>query len=133
MQFAATAATIVSGAVAERTRFITYICYVIFLSAWVYPVLAHWTWSADGWASPALPPNERLFGVGLIDFAGCAPVHMIGGISALAGAYIVGPRKDRFNKDGSVRTSPRNSSIFRSNCWVQGPTTKPSSINLFPH
>ena len=62
MQFAATAATIVSGAVAERTRFVAYIAYVIFLSSWVYPVLAHWTWSAHGWASPALPPAERLFG-----------------------------------------------------------------------
>lgn len=61
------------------------------------------TWSNDGWASPALPMDEgRLFGVGLIDFAGCYPVHMMGGICALAGAYIVGPRIGKYGKNGEI-------------------------------
>lgn len=102
--FAATAATIVSGAVAERTRFEAYIMYACFLTAWVYPVVVHWVWSADGWASPSNP--DRLLDVGVIDFAGCAAVHMIGGLSGLAGAYIVGPRIGRFGADGSPVDMP---------------------------
>eukprot|EP00892_Ulva_mutabilis_P004947 jgi/Ulvmu1/2824/UM142_0022.1 len=103
--FAATAATIVSGAVAERTRFEAYILYACLLTAWVYPVVVHWVWSADGWASPSRA-TDRLLDVGVIDFAGCAAVHMIGGLSGLAGAYIVGPRIGRFGADGRPTEMP---------------------------
>jgi ammonium transporter, Amt family len=58
-------------------------------------------WSAHGWASPGRT-TDRLFDTGLIDFAGCCAVHMIGGLSGLAGAYIVGPRIGRFGADGKV-------------------------------
>jgi ammonium transporter, Amt family len=70
------------------------------------------TWSNDGWASPALPKNEALFGVGLIDFAGCYPVHMMGGICALAGAKIVGPRIGKYGKDGEINELPGHNASF---------------------
>jgi Amt family ammonium transporter len=88
--FAGAAATIVAGAVAERMRFAAYLMYSFILSALVYPVVGHWVWGG-GW----------LGGLGFHDFAGSTVVHAVGGVSALVGAWLLGPRIGRFNKDGS--------------------------------
>lgn len=93
--FAATAATIVSGAMAERTRFISYIVYSIVISAVIYPVVGHWIWGG-GWLT------ER----GMIDFAGSTVVHSVGGWAALMGAYILGPRIGKYTKEGKPTAIP---------------------------
>ena len=86
--FCATAATIVSGAMAERTKFISYCIYSFVISLIVYPIEAHWVWGG-GWLSS----------LGFHDFAGSCAIHMVGGISALIGAALLGPRIGKFNKD----------------------------------
>ncbi len=93
--FAATAATIVSGAMAERTNFPAYLFYSVFISALIYPVVGHWIWGG-GWLSKK----------GMIDFAGSTVVHSIGGWAALAGAIMLGPRLGKYNKDGSSNAIP---------------------------
>ena len=100
--FAATAATIVSGSVAERTSFYAYLGYAFLLTSFVYPVVSHWVWDANGWL------NSR----GVIDFAGCSVVHMVGGIAGLVGAIIVGPRIGRFDSDGRVQPLPGHSATL---------------------
>lgn len=102
--FAATAATIVSGSVAERTSFYAYISYAFFLTAFVYPVVSHWVWGG-GFLSTIL--NH-----GMIDFAGCSVVHMVGGFAGLAGAAIVGPRYGRFNAEGKPVPMPGHSATL---------------------
>jgi len=105
--FAATAATIVSGAVAERCKFQAYLMYEAMLVLFVYPTMAHWVWSANGWATAFKEdPNNLLFGVGVYDFAGDGPVHMIGGFASLAAAYILGPRIGRFDANGKAVDMP---------------------------
>lgn len=99
MVFAATAATIVSGAVAERTKTTAYLAYSFLISAIVYPIFGHWVWGG-GWLS-TLP-----FGVGARDFAGSGVVHAVGGFVGLAGAILVGPRLGKFGKDGKGRFIP---------------------------
>ena len=91
--FCATSATIVSGAMAERTKFLSYCVYSAVISALIYPIEAHWIWGG-GWLSQ----------MGFHDFAGSCAIHMVGGISAIVGAAIVGPRIGKFekNKDGKV-------------------------------
>eukprot|EP00210_Caulerpa_lentillifera_P000017 g16.t1 len=106
--FAATAATIVSGAVAERTRFEAYLLYAFFLTAWVYPCIVNWVWQDDGWLN-AFRDKNRYNDVGMIDFAGCGVVHMVGGLAGLAGAAIVGPRIGRFDENGRPREIPGHS------------------------
>ena len=86
--FCATTATIVSGAMAERTKFISYCVYSGVISALIYPIEAHWIWGG-GWLSQ----------IGFHDFAGSCAIHMVGGISALVGAAILGPRIGKFTKD----------------------------------
>lgn len=86
--FCATTATIVSGAMAERTKFLSYCIYSAVISAVIYPIEAHWTWGG-GFLSQ----------LGFHDFAGSACIHMVGGISALVGAKILGPRIGKFTKD----------------------------------
>ncbi|KAM1104457.1 hypothetical protein ACFX15_012480 [Malus domestica] len=97
--FAIAAAGITSGSIAERTQFVAYLIYSSFLTGFVYPVVAHWFWSVDGWAS-ALNTGNLLFGTGVIDFAGSGVVHMVGGIAGLWGAFIEGPRIGRFDHSG---------------------------------
>ncbi|GAB0491352.1 hypothetical protein MMPV_002605 [Pyropia vietnamensis] len=103
--FAATAATIVSGSVAERTSFYAYLGYAFFLSGFVYPIVTHWVWTSEGWLA-------TLFEVGAKDFAGDAVVHMVGGFAGLAGAVIVGPRLGRFDQDGLVVPMPGHSATL---------------------
>ncbi len=88
--FCATTATIVSGAMAERTKFLSYCIYSGIISALIYPIEAHWIWGG-GWLSQ----------IGFHDFAGSCAIHMVGGISALIGAKILGPRIGKFEKDRS--------------------------------
>ena len=88
--FCATAATIVSGAMAERTKFLSYCIYSAVISALIYPIEAHWIWGG-GWLSQ----------LGFHDFAGSCAIHMVGGISALIGAKILGPRIGKFTKDAN--------------------------------
>lgn len=92
--FCATAATIVSGAMAERTKFNAYCVYSAVISAVIYPIEAGWIWNPNGW----------LVQLGFIDFAGSCAIHMVGGISALIGACILGPRIGKYSKgkDGKV-------------------------------
>ncbi|XP_059625403.1 ammonium transporter 1 member 2-like [Cornus florida] len=98
--FAIAAAGITSGSIAERTQFVAYLIYSSFLTGFVYPVVSHWFWSGDGWASATRSNNDLLFGSGVIDFAGSGVVHMVGGIAGLWGAFIEGPRVGRFDQAG---------------------------------
>ena len=111
--FAAAAATIVSGAMAERTAFSAYLIYSVVLTGFVYPVVVHWVWDGRGWLA-AFPNdiNDTIFKCGMIDFAGCGVVHMTGGFAALAGAYFVGPRLGRFTQDGEVADMPGHSATL---------------------
>ena len=106
--FAASTVTIVTGAVAERTRFIAYLLYAFFLTAWVYPTVAHWVWNEDGWLA-AVSTHPHFNGSGMVDFAGCSVVHMVGGLAGLAGAVVLGPRIGRFDPCGRPRDLPGHS------------------------
>ena len=105
MVFAGTAATIIAGAVAERTRINAYLAYSFIVGALIYPIYGHWVWGG-GWLS-ALP-----FGAGAADFAGSGVVHAVGGFVALAGAMVVGPRIGKFNADGSSNEIPGHNIPF---------------------
>lgn len=98
--FAIAAAGITSGSIAERTQFVAYLIYSLFLTGFVYPIVSHWFWSGDGWAGAAKSHGDLLFGSGVIDFAGSGVVHMVGGIAGLWGALIEGPRMGRFDRTG---------------------------------
>lgn len=76
-------------------------------------MVAHWAWSDGGWASPALDDGSALFGCGVIDFAGSGVVHMTGGMAALVGTFILGPRVGRFNEDGTYNTMPQQSAVLQ--------------------
>ena len=88
LEFCATTATIVSGAMAERTKFLSYCVYSAVISAVIYPIEAHWIWGG-GWLAQ----------LGFHDFAGSCAIHMVGGISAIIGAKLLGPRIGKFNRD----------------------------------
>lgn len=92
--FSATCVTIVAGTLAERCQMAAYLCYSVFLTGFVYPVVAHTIWSNNGFLS-AFAANP-LNGVGVIDFAGSGVVHLTGGTTALIATYILGSRKGRF-------------------------------------
>ena len=96
--FCATSATIVSGAMAERTKFSAYCIYSMIISAFIYPVSGHWIWGG-GWLAQ----------LGFHDFAGSTAVHMVGGVAAFVGACILGPRIGKYGKDGQVRAIPGHS------------------------
>ena len=101
--FAATAATIVSGAMAERTKFKAYFVYSALISAIVYPIVVHWVWGG-GWLSTLDTPYH--------DFAGSGVVHLTGGVAACVGAAILGPRIGKYGKDGKPRAIPGHSIPF---------------------
>lgn len=96
--FCATAATIVSGAMAERTKFSSYCMYSAIISLVIYPVSGHWIWGG-GW----------LASLGFHDFAGSTAVHMVGGVAAMVGAKILGPRIGKYDKDGKPKAIPGHS------------------------
>ena len=93
--FCATTATIVSGAMAERTKFISYCVYSAVISAVIYPIEAHWTWGGGFLAK-----------MGFHDFAGSCAVHMVGGVAAFIGAIILGPRIGKYSKSGKSKAIP---------------------------
>lgn len=96
--FAATAATIVSGAMAERTKFTAYLFYTVFITAIIYPVVVHWVWDSSGWLTAFT--DDPIATNGYIDFAGSGVVHMVGGFAGLMGAMIVGPRLGKYTEGG---------------------------------
>ena len=105
--FCATAATIVSGAMAERTKFSMYLVYTVFISVLIYPVSGHWTWGG-GWLMNGEEGSfmMNLFGTTLHDFAGSTVVHSVGGWLALVGASILGPRIGKYGKDKKSKAIP---------------------------
>jgi len=105
MVFAATAATIVAGAVAERMKITAYLAYSFLIGALIYPIYGHWMWGG-GWLAN-LP-----FGAGARDFAGSSVVHAVGGLVALTGAAMVGPRIGKFNVDGTPNQIPGHNMVY---------------------
>ncbi len=106
--FCATTATIVSGAMAERTKFISYCVYSAIISAVVYPIEAHWIWGG-GWLSA----------IGFHDFAGSTAVHMVGGVGALIGAWLEGPRLGKYNQDKSPNAIPGHNVVIGAlGCFI---------------
>ncbi|MCX2680291.1 ammonium transporter [Galbibacter sp. EGI 63066] len=99
--FCATAATIVSGAVAERTKFSTYFIFSFILTVVIYPISGHWVWQGDGW----------LTDLGFIDFAGSTVVHSVGGWAALVGAILVGPRIGKYT-EGKSNAIPGHNMMY---------------------
>lgn len=99
--FCATAATIVSGAMAERTKFSSYLIYTIILSGLIYPISGHWIWGG-GWLSE----------LGFQDFAGSTAVHMVGGVTAIIGAKIVGPRIGKYDQNGNAKVIPGHNVVL---------------------
>ena len=106
--FCGTAATIVSGAVAERIKYFSFIVFSLIITAIIYPVVGHWIWGG-GWLAQK----------GFLDFAGSTQVHSIGGWAALAGVVVLGPRIGKYNKDGSANAIPgHNLSLALIGCFV---------------
>ncbi len=94
--FAMAVASIVSGAVAERMKFKTYMIYTVLVTGLIYPISGHWVWGSGGW----------LASLGMLDFAGSAVVHAVGGWSALAAVLVLGPRAGKYDQDGTVNVLP---------------------------
>ncbi len=106
--FAGTAATIVSGAVAERIKYVSFIVFSFVLVGFIYPVIGHWVWGG-GWLAE----------LGFFDFAGSTVVHSVGAWAALAGVLVLGPRLGKYGKDGSVRAIPgHNMTSAMTGCLI---------------
>ena len=107
--FAGTAATIVSGAVAERIQFVSYAIFSLLLTAIAYPIVGHWVFTENGW----------LAAQGFHDFAGSTVVHSVGGWAALVGAILLGPRKGKYQEDGRTNPLPgHNMSLATLGCFI---------------
>lgn len=107
--FAMATASIISGAVAERMRFSAYIIIIILTCGLVYPFSGHWIWGTNGWLAK----------MGMEDFAGSTAIHALGGFMALSFAYVLGPRKSRFNPDGSVNVfAPSNIPLASAGAFI---------------
>ena len=112
--FCATSATIVSGAMAERTKFSMYCVYSFFISLLIYPIEAHWSWGG-GWLNATDGSfMMNLFGTSFHDFAGSAVVHSVGGVLAFLGAIALGPRLGKYRKDGKSNAIPGHSLAMAS-------------------
>ena len=104
--FSATAVTIVAGTLAERCQMVAYLLYSMFLTGFVYPLVAHAVWSDNGIFSAHR--DDPIGGVGVLDFAGCGVVHLTGGATALIATQILGPRQGRFyDREGRLLEKPR--------------------------
>ncbi|KIH69444.1 ammonium transporter, partial [Ancylostoma duodenale] len=123
--FAATSATIVSGAVAERCEFANYITYCTVISTFVYPILTHWGWHPQGWMYLGIETNG--IHTTYLDFAGAGVVHLCGGTISFAAAYIIGPRIGRFPEDGEEE------SIEIKGHSVPGDTPRINYANYYCH
>ena len=106
--FCATAATIVSGAMAERTKFSTYCIYSAVISAIVYPIEAGWVWNGQGWLAQ----------MGFVDFAGSAVIHMVGGITAIIVAALLGPRIGKYTKDKEGNVEVQALTLGALGCFI---------------
>jgi Amt family ammonium transporter len=105
--FAAAAATIVAGSLAERTKFSAYLVYTVVITAVIYPVVVHWGWDGNGWLTAFKDdPADLLMANGLVDFAGSGIVHTVGGAAGLMGAIAVGARRGKFGPNGEIRAIP---------------------------
>ncbi len=100
--FCATATTIISGAIAERAKFITYVIFTFLFTTFIYPIAGHWIWQTDGWLTQ----------MGFVDFAGSTAVHVMGGFAALVYAKILGARHDKYNEDGSINPIVGHNNLF---------------------
>jgi Amt family ammonium transporter len=109
--FCATAATIVSGAMAERTKFSMYLAYTIIVSVLIYPISGHWTWGG-GWLMNEAGRFAQTIGTTFHDFAGSTIVHSVGGWVALAGAWMLGPRIGKYSPDGKSKAIPGHNLTF---------------------
>lgn len=128
--FAIAAISIISGAVAERMSYKAYIWIAVFVAAILYPISGHWIWNADGW----------LARLGMKDFAGSAAIHALGGWAAFAFAKVLGPRRGRFNSDGSVNVfAPSNIPLASAGTFIlwfgwfgfnAGSTLNAADVNL---
>jgi len=108
--FMDTAGTIVTGAMAERWKFSAFIVYSFFMAGFLYPLFGNWAWGG-GWLAH-LGTSSLSLGHGYVDFAGSGVVHAVGGLSALAGAIVIGPRLGKYNKDGTANTIPGHSLVL---------------------
>ena len=103
MVFMDTAVTIPTGALAERWKWGSFVLFCLFMGMFIYPIYGNWVWGA-GWLAQL--GSQFGLGHGHVDFAGSSVVHLVGGVAALAGAYVVGPRIGKYNKDGSSNAIP---------------------------
>ncbi len=107
--FAGTAATIVSGAVAERIKFVDFLIFSLLLTGVAYPITGHWVWNSEGWLAK----------MNFLDFAGSTVVHSVGGWAALVGAAVLGPRIGKYNEDGSTNALPgHNMGLSTLGCLI---------------
>ncbi|CAG5135012.1 unnamed protein product [Candidula unifasciata] len=111
--FAATDATIVSGAVSERCDFLAYFIYSFFITAFIYPIVTHWAWASEGWLKVGVmyDINGIQEAIGFHDFSGSGAVHLVGGTAALVGAFILGPRIDRFHPETGADMNLKGHSV----------------------